>query len=211
MKKKIAATALVSTFLLAGTVYAGGKEWNFQEPPYDFTFGNHIDTHQHTKVLPSGELKGFLYVEFTGEYNEDGYPIAKHTDCFDEMAECTVGWTLTGIQGHATFVYHESGDHPLWQVHSRSDIPQPGAYSHFHWLDDPPMAGMLESGEMLHGYFLELKAKDTFVFKHGNDEILVTPGLDLATHLNLVTVFPDITDTGTGGDTGGDDGGHTHE
>jgi hypothetical protein len=49
------------------------------------------------------------------------------------------------------------------------------------------------------GYFLELTAKDTFVFKHGNEEILVTPGLDLATHLNIVSSFPLTTGTGDNG------------
>ena len=68
------------------------------------------------------------------------------------------------------------------------------------------MAMDLMEGMMYEGYFLELTAKDTFVFKHGDEEILVTPGLDLATHLNLVTVFPDL--SGTGDDGGGDDG-HT--
>lgn len=209
MKKQMVAGVIGAIFLLAGTAYAGGNEWNDQEHPYDFTFGNHIDTHQQLKELPSGELKGFLYIEFTGEYNADGFPIAKHTDCFDEMADCTAGWSLKGVPGHATFVYHESGDHPLWQVHSRGHIPQPGGYSHFHWLDDPAMAGDLMEGMMYDGYYLELTAKETFVFKHGDDEILVTPGLDLATHLNLVTVFPDVTNTGDdGGDTGDD--GHDH-
>lgn len=46
------------------------------------------------------------------------------------------------------------------------------------------------------GYFLELTAKNTFVFRHGDEEILVTPGIDLATHLNIVSSFPVLTDGG---------------
>lgn len=180
---------------------AGGLKWQDHQAPFDFTFGNHIDTHQQTTVLPNGELLGYLYVEFTGEYTDDGYPIAKHTDCNEELADCTVGWQWRGVPGEATFAYHEMGDHPLWLV-DRDQIPQPGAYSHFHWLDDPPMAMGLMKGMTYDGYFLELQAKDTFAFEHGNDVIIVTPGLDLATHLNLVTVFPGATDGG------GDDGGH---
>ncbi|MCB2180794.1 MAG: hypothetical protein KQH63_02070 [Desulfobulbaceae bacterium] len=205
MKKQIAISVIGAFFLTAGAALATGAEWRDQQAPYDFVFGNHLDTHQQTKVMPDGELKGFLYIEFTGEYTADGYPIAQHTDCFDELADCTVGWSLKGVPGHASFVYHESGDHPLWQVHSRDDIPQPGGYSHFHWLDGPAMAGDLMEGMMYHGYFLELTAKDTFVFRHGSEEILVTPGLDLATHLNLVSAFPGTTDPGGGGDDG-----HTH-
>ena len=200
-RKTIGFVTLVTCLTLFSVSQAGGLKWRDQRAPFDFIFGNHIDTHQQTMVLPRGELFGYLYVEFTGEYTDDGYPIAKHVDCYNESAECTIGLQWRGVPGEATFAYHEMGDHPLWLV-NRDQIPQPGAYSHFHWLGDPPMAMGLMEGMPYEGYFLELKAKDTFAFKHGSDVILVTPGLDLATHLNIVTVFPGLTDGG------GDDGGH---
>ncbi len=39
---------------------AGGYPWKNHAVPYTFKFGNHIDTHQQTKVSPNGELFGFL-------------------------------------------------------------------------------------------------------------------------------------------------------
>jgi hypothetical protein len=198
-KRKIIYGAIIAFFMSQATALAEGLPWLDQQYPYDFIFGNHIDTHQQTMVLPDGTLKGVLYIEFTGEYTPEGYPIAEHTDCFKELSECTVGWKWEGVPGKATFVYHESGDHPLWLVESRNDIPQPGGYSHFHWLDGTEKAMDLMVNMEYEGYFLELTAKDTFVFKHGKDEILITPGLDLSSHLNLVSIFPTSTTPEDGG------------
>jgi hypothetical protein len=198
MKKRMMKLAIIAMgfqLFAAGSALAAGF-WNDHLKPFDFMFGNHIDTHQQTMVLPNGQLKGFLYIEFTGEYTEDGYPVAAHTDCTIETAVCEVGWTWRGVPGEATFVYQESGDHPFWQVSSRNDIPQPGAFGHFHWLDQPEEAMDLMEGMTYEGYFLELTAKNTFVFRHGDEEILVTPGIDLATHLNIVSSFPVLTDGG---------------
>ena len=190
---------MVMALLLSGTAFGGGLPWKSHQNPYNFIFGNHIDTHQQTKVMPNGELLGYLYIKFTGEYTQDGFPIAEHTNCNNELAECSVGWQWRGVPGQATFVYHESGDHPIWLVNYRSDIPQPGGYSHFHWLGHPHGAMGLMEEMSYEGYFLELTAKNTFVFKHGNEEILVTPGLDLSTHLNIVSIFPLTTGTGDNG------------
>ena len=190
MKRKILFLATLFVSLATfGLAQANGLSWRDHQAPYDFTFGNHIDTHQQAKVVHGDELRGVLYVEFTGEYTDDGYPIAKHTDCNDSLADCTVGWRWNGVPGSATFVYNEMGDHPLWLV-DRDQIPQPGGYSHFHWLDAPTKAMDLVEGMTYEGYFLELRAKDTFAFKNGDDLVIVRPGIDLATHLNLVTLFP---------------------
>ena len=114
MKKFSLITGLLFiSLLLVKNSFANGLPWQYQQHPFDFIFGNHIDTHQQTKIMPNGELKGYLYIEFTGEYTSDGYPVAKHTNCDDELAECTVGWQWRGVPGEATFVYHESGDHPI--------------------------------------------------------------------------------------------------
>ena len=59
------------------------------------------------------------------------------------------------------FLYHTMGDHPTWLV-DRADIPQPGAFSHFHFLGADP----LQAAEMRNGYFLELQATDRFCFVH---------------------------------------------
>lgn len=164
-----------------------------------FLFGNHIDTHQST-TIDDNELEGTFNITFTGAINEDGIPVAKHCDINTPPENCVTGWKLKGVAGIATFVYHNN-DHPVWLVESRNDIPQPGAYSHFHWITNDSndtreisdlrcnvaKAGMLQRGTHCPGYFLQLKAVRTFVFKHGNDMVLISKGIDLASHINIVT------------------------
>ena len=194
MKSKITSfLTLFITLAMFGFAQADGLTWKDHQAPFGFVFDNDIDTHQQTMVLPSDGLLGYLYVELTGEYTDEGFPIARHTNCNDPLAECTVGWKWRGVPGTATFAYHEMGDHPLWLV-ERDQIPQPGAYSHFHWLGEPAMVSDLMENMSYEGYFLELKAMNSFAFEHGDDLVIVKQGIDLATHLNLVTVFPDVTE-----------------
>jgi hypothetical protein len=102
-------------------------------------------------------------------------------------------------------------DHSVWMV-NRVDIPQPGSFTHFHWITwnstDPraatvpaecnvQTAGDLEyNAEMSEedivcpGWFLEIKSdKKKFAFEHGNEVVPVRKGIDNATHLNLVTNY----------------------
>jgi hypothetical protein len=85
-------------------------------------------------------------------------------------------------------------DHPVFLV-TRADIPQPGAYAHFHWLGDMPAVGETKDGCLLH-----LTAVERFCFIHhgaesatsgatcrANGGVNVDPGTDIATHLNIVT------------------------
>jgi hypothetical protein len=80
---------------------------------------------------------------------------------------------------------------------ARADIPQPGANAHFHWLRQ------LVFGQAVPGYLLQLTAVDRFCFIHHaaegatpartcreNGGVNVDPGLDIATHLNIVTSRP---------------------
>ena len=58
-----------------------GDPWKLA--PYDFLFGNHIDTHIQLKMkLKKGEpksLKGSLYIYYTGGIDEaSGLPLARH-------------------------------------------------------------------------------------------------------------------------------------
>jgi len=85
---------------------------------------------------------------------------------------------------------------------NRLDIPEPGAFAHFHWLD---YAGTMPPvGVTVPGYLLQLSAVDTFCFIHdgaaaasarknrtcsGNGGIAVNLGIDIATHLNIVTSY----------------------
>jgi hypothetical protein len=196
----VALMAATSGAALAADLYP----WTNHAKPHDFLFngGAHIDTHQQTLLNNSTkELSGFLYIQFTGSVSKDGYRVASHGDCNAPGVACTVGWQIRGQRITATFVYHVETDHPTWLV-DRDAIPQPGSYSHFHWSDtaDHPSLGSTHAG-----YLLQLDAADTFCFVHGdaasfdsrltcendaNDGVIVRPGIDIATHLNIVGSYP---------------------
>ena len=217
------------------------SEDDFHDPPYNFLFGNHIDTHQETKIkIKRGHpvsLKGFFYIIFTGEIDSvSGLPIARHPRgasqneaCGDDKndddefhrdlkdngkdIECIVGWIMKGKPGEAKFLYHSGvngNDHPVWMV-NRVDIPQPGSFTHFHWIGrdstdprapaevpeecDVEMAGELDNNAenvVCPGWFLQIKAVEKFAFQHGNEVVPVRPGIDNATHLNLVTNYAEV-------------------
>ena len=176
-----------------GDVAPGDTTW--KAAPYDFEFGNHIDTHTQLKLIaPRGKLNkliGSFYIIFTDDQGVSlgidegsGLPIARHPRgleydmggnlkhdelCgFSENIVCEVGWHMDGKPGNAKFVSHSGvngDDHPLWMTNrspssnhgSGMSIPQPGSFTHFHWItpsgDDPrtvpaacdeQMAGKLE-------------------------------------------------------------------
>lgn len=172
---------------------AGGYPWKDHAKPFDFQFGNHIDDHQQTRIKSNGELFGFLYVTFTGEEIE-GIPVAEHCDNNTPRNLCEVGWIIRGRflggEDAPTFVAQVDNDHPIWLVESRSVIPQPGAFSHFHWLGEPRSGGDLVPDLRYEGYILELQAVDQFYFSHNGEDVLVMPGIDIATHVNIVGSFP---------------------
>jgi hypothetical protein len=125
-------------------------------------------------------------------------------------------------------------DHAVWMVNRAEEasapapgmvIPQPFIPSHAHWIsagsDDPRAgsvsaacdknnAGQLEdtaptaANEVCQGWFLELKAVQSFAFQHGGEVIPIHPGEDLRSHLNIVTNYDQtpeatITETRTSG------------
>lgn len=116
------------------------------EKPYDFLFGNHIDTHLETKLkLKKGEpgsLKGFLYIIETEDTTDEGLTIYRHPrgamegeECGVDV-DCEVGWKIKAKPGYATFLSHSGvngNDHPIW-ILNRDQIPQPGSNTHFHWI-----------------------------------------------------------------------------
>jgi hypothetical protein len=129
-----------------------------------------------------------------GVVTADGYRVASHADC-NAMPDCIVGWTMSGTPRDAAFLYHSMDDHPTFLI-DRSQIPQPGAYAHFHRIG----ADEHSSGA---GYALQLVAVRRFCFLHHdadgadarksceeNGGVAVKPGLDIATHLNIVTSTP---------------------
>ena len=42
------------------------------------------------------------------------------------------------------------------------------------------------------GWFLEIRAVREFAFEHGGEKVPVRPGMDNATHLNLVTNYDEV-------------------
>ena len=92
----------------------------FHEKPYDFLFGNHIDTHQETKLKQKNDnlvsLKGFFYIIFTDEDDPvSGLPIARHPrgashneECGVDDIDCEVGWLIDAVPGEAKFLYHSA-------------------------------------------------------------------------------------------------------
>jgi hypothetical protein len=141
-------SSLIFAFLVVGILGAPLHAGDFHSPPRDFRFGNHIDTHQETKLVTSGNapvrLSGFLYIIYTGEIDgESGLPLARHPRGAGEHNEecgvdvdCVAGWLINGVPISAKFLYHSGvngHDHPVWMV-NRVDIIQPGSYTHFHWI-----------------------------------------------------------------------------
>ena len=237
---------LISTFallVLLSTVSVVQARHDYYYQPFDFLFGNHIDPHQETRLevnRRSGEPKrlyGKFYIIFTGATDAaSGLPIARHPRGAANNEECgvdvycVVGWKMRGLPGAAKFVSHagvNGDDHPVWLVNRAEEakapesgmvIPQPGSYTHFHWItrssSDPRSsavsdacnksnAGKLESAdgnnnptavnEVCQGWFLEIEAVRKFAFEHGGEKIPVRPGIDNRSHLNIVTNYENST------------------
>lgn len=159
MNKLTIISLAASTLLISG---AGQADNVFHKAPYDFLFGNHIDTHQENNLTVNKytgapeSLFGRFYIIFTGDTDPaSGLPIARHPrgladdNSFDERCgvsvKCVVGWEMRGLPGAAKFVSHSGvngEDHPIWLVNRAEEatappgmvIPQDGYYSHFHWI-----------------------------------------------------------------------------
>jgi len=196
---------------------------------FDFQFGNHIDTHQETFLFVKNNepllIRGNFYIFFAGGFDPvSGLPIARHPgspgeECGVDVT-CEVGWKIKAVPGEAKFLFHSGingNDHPVWLV-NRRQIPQPGGYTHFHWITSdssdprvtsvppelppfvPPeceaeMAGELEPDAVdvvCPGWFMQITAVQSFAFKHGNETVPVRFGRDNATHLNLLTNYAEI-------------------
>lgn len=211
---------------------AQGDSW--QGNPFNFTFGNHIDTHVQLKLKSKmgdpESLSGSFYIIFTGATDPvSGLPVARHPRgadhnerCGIDPITCYVGWYMDAEPGAAKFLYHSGvngDDHPVWMVNRAEEstapatamvIPQPGYYSHFHWITtastDPRAgsvpaecnknnAGQLQDlaptavNEVCQGWFLQIQAMREFAFEHGGELIPVHLGEDLRTHMNIVTNY----------------------
>lgn len=199
-------------------------------------------------------LRGSFYIIFTDDQGislgtdpASGLPIARHPRGTSENhnetcgvspnIECLVGWHMDGIPGAAKYLYHSGvngDDHPVWMVNRAEEssapapgmvIPQPGFYSHYHWITtastdpraasvpaacDKKNAGKLQDEaptaveEVCQGWFLQVQAVRDFAFKHGGEISPIYSGEDLRSHLNIVTNYDEtpvvtITETRTSG------------
>jgi hypothetical protein len=173
--------------------------WRQHQWPFIFVFDNEIDGHQQTRKARDGSLNGFLYIQYTGVITKDNYPVATHVDCNTAGADCSVGWKIEGQPAKAKLVRQPMHDHPIFLL-GRADIPQPGSYAHFHWTGMAMPMPYLDAA----GYLLELTAVNRFCFMHhgaeaavsalscrDNGGINVDRGVDIATHLNIITSAPD--------------------
>lgn len=196
------------------------------DPPWTFLFGNHIDTHQETRIKLDKfdnpvSLSGSFYIIFTGETDPiSGLLIARHPrgagehneECGVDDIKCVKGWNMRGVPAEALFLYHSGvngDDHPVWML-NRIDIPQPGSFTHFHWITrsstDPGASAVPEEcdannasglvispdGNLCPGWLLEIHATRSFAFKHGDEIVPVRAGIDNASHLNLVTNYAEV-------------------
>jgi hypothetical protein len=158
----IVSTAILAT-LVTALSSASGFRWHDHADPYSFLFGNHIDTHQETRLNIDGSLDGFFYVVHLDQdgdglldTTEDGTPIKRHCTKPEHYPTCEVGWHIRAvpcveaINGcTAMFLFHRH-DHPVWLIGpyrrtmegetflsgSRAPIPQPGSPGHVHWLTE---------------------------------------------------------------------------
>lgn len=185
------------TFLSTTTAVcaAEGVPWRQHEQPFSFVFGNAIDGHQQTRVGRDGRLDGYLYVQYTGVVTQDGLPVATHVDCGMAGARCSVGWHIDARPSRAKLVLQPMHDHPVFWL-PRADLPQPGSYAHFHWTGMTMPMPYLD----VPGYLMQLTAANSFCFIHHGAEaassalscrdnagLAVRRGVDIATHLNVVT------------------------
>jgi hypothetical protein len=133
-----------------GDVGPGG-DWKVA--PFDFVFGNHMDTHVQLKYDEddSGnpeELWGSLYVIFTDDQGnslgidpETTLPIGRHprgtNEDHDETCGtspnivCRVGWHVEAIPAAFKFLFHDGvngKDHGMWMVNraEEASAPAPG-------------------------------------------------------------------------------------
>jgi len=172
--------------------------WGEHQRPFSFVFGHEIDGHQQTRQRSDGSLDGYLYVQYTGVVTKDNLRVATHANCSATGADCVVGWRVDGKPSSAKLVLQPMHDHPVFLI-GRPDIPQPGAYVHFHWTG----MAMPMLDQRAPGYLLQLTAFNRFCFIHHGAEaatdamscrdlggIKVDRGVDTATHLNIVTNDP---------------------
>lgn len=211
---------LFGLYLALCSVLPGSAQAGIQK---NFVFGNHIDSHQSTTLVTRRgtpvSLTGSFYIIFTGETDPVSHlPIARHprgasqNETCGVDVDCVVGWLINAVPGEGKFLFHtgvNGEDHSVWLV-NRTQIPQPGSYTFFHWITtgsiDPRAASVPAECEaqdaqdlegvaedvICPGWFLQITALRSFAFQHGNETVPVHLGRDNSTHLNLLTNYAEV-------------------
>jgi hypothetical protein len=169
MKKYFATLCLIVFLLLVSASAALADEeigddfypWKHHEAPFDFKFGAMIDSHQQSKVNSAGILQGFIYIQRTGVYNDEGYPIAEKAHC--STGTCSLGWVIKGVPVQATLVHVAPR---VWLV-DPADLPDEPGYSHFQWVGTPKTPHELVVGNTYDGYLLKRVAPEPFYWLGG--------------------------------------------
>jgi len=187
MKKALSVIFVFSMIVMWATpALAAGYPWGNHAAPFDFLFGNEIDSHQQSKAVGAARLQGFLYIHYTGE-TVNGVPVAEHTDCNAMPEACFAGWAFQGVKMEARLV---SADMlPVFCTDARVLAKLPG-FSHFHWIGDPMMGMDLVPGQVYQGYLMRMVAQSKFYFRHHETLTLVTPGVDTVSHANIQPCNP---------------------
>jgi len=143
--------------------------WNHHAAPYDYKFGNMIDSHQQSFVNEDKtRLKGFIYIHIIPDQDyADGIPTADKAHC--KTQPCTVGWVVKGVKVSATLVQKSPR---IWLVNP-DDFPNEPGYTHFHWICEegdngcPHSAHDLVVGETYPGFLMKRIAPAPFFWLGG--------------------------------------------
>jgi len=170
-------TGLILVLLLAVSatiVFADASDpdgeypWKHHAAPYDYKFGNMIDSHQQSFVDKTGnQLKGFIYIHNTNDDYAPGIPTADKAHCKNQP--CMVGWLIKGVKVSATLM--KKGPR-IWLV-DPNDLPKEKGYTHFHWIcekgDDecPHSAHDLVVGQEYSGFLMKRIAPAPFFWLGG--------------------------------------------
>jgi len=172
MLKKCIFPVLLIIFILFGSSVALADEsdpdadypWQYHAPPFDFSFGNMINSHQQSRMDSNGVLHGFIYIHDTGEITEEGFPIAEKAHC--PTQDCRVGWVVKGVQVTATLM---SKGPRIWLV-DPNDLPVEPGYTHFHWIGDPHSPHDLVIGQQYTGILMKRMAVTPFYWLGGSGQ-----------------------------------------
>lgn len=170
MNKKIWAGLLLVILLIVSVSIVSADEtdldgdylWNHHQAPFDYTFGNMIDSHQRSNVNNNEtKISGFIYIHDIENDYDEGIPTTEKAHC--NTQSCMVGWVIKGIKIEATLV---SKGPRIWLV-NEDDLPKEPGYTHFHWIGLPKSPHDLQLGEIYEGFLMKRIAPAPFFWLGG--------------------------------------------